>query len=257
MTENNNDVREIVVPGEVLSDDKNFIPGRGAVRQGNKIVSIYIGLKNISGKFINVVPLRGKYRPEIGDKVIGKITDVSSVKWRVDINARDTAILKPRDAMDVYDKRSQRGGQRGGGRGGGGDRRSSREMEAETMKKFGLGDMLIAKIMAVDRVSDPTLTTVGESLGKIKDGTIIHVDVPKIPRIIGKKGSMIKLLKDMTTCRLFMAKNGLVWIKGASPELETLCIDAIRKIEREAHTTGLTDRIQYYIQENKKERGLK
>ncbi len=136
MTENNNDVREIVVPGEVLTEDKNFVPGRGAIRQGNKIISIYIGLKNISGKFINVVPLRGKYRPEIGDSVIGKITDVSSVKWRVDINSRDTAILKPRDAMDVYDKRSQRG--RGGGK-------SSREEEAETMKKFGLGDMLIAE----------------------------------------------------------------------------------------------------------------
>jgi exosome complex component RRP4 len=248
MTENNDDVREIVVPGEVLTDDKNFVPGRGAIRQGNKIISIYIGLKNISGKFINVVPLRGKYRPEIGDSVIGKITDVSSVKWRVDINSRDTAVLKPRDAMDVYDKRSQRG--RGGGK-------SSREEEAETMNKFGLGDMLIAKIVAVDRVSDPTLTTVGESLGKINEGVVINVDVPKIPRIIGKKGSMIKLLKDFTTCRLFIAKNGLVWINGSSPELERLCIDAIRKIEREAHTTGLTDRIQYYIQEKKKERGLK
>ena len=206
MTENNIEVREIVVPGEVLAEDSNFIPGRGAVRQGKKIVSIYIGLKKISGKYINVVPLRGKYRPEIGDKVIGKITDVTSVKWRVDINASDTAVLKPKDAMDVYDKRSQR--------------------------------------------------TVGESLGKIDEGIVINVDVPKIPRIIGKKGSMIKLLKDMTTCRLFIAKNGLVWINGSKPELERLCIDAIRKIEREAHTTGLTDRVQYFIQEKKKERGL-
>ena len=56
------------------------------------------------------------------------------------------------------------------------------------MKKFGLGDMMIAKIVSVDRVSDAVLTTVGESLGKIKDGTIISIDVPKIPRIIGKKG---------------------------------------------------------------------
>ncbi len=83
MTENNNEVREIVVPGETLSEDKNFTPGRGAIRQGNKIVSIYIGLKNISGKFINVVPLRGKYRPEIGDKVIGKITGLQQQNLKV------------------------------------------------------------------------------------------------------------------------------------------------------------------------------
>jgi len=253
MTENNNEIREIVVPGEILTEDKSFNPGRGAIRQGNKIVSIYIGLKEVRGKYVNVVPLRGKYRPEIGDKVIGKISDVSSVKWRVDINARDTATLRPRDAMDVYDKRSQRGG-RGGDRGG---KRSSREMEAEAMKKFGLGDILIAKIVSVDRVSDAVLTTVGESLGKIKEGIIISVDVPKIPRIIGKKGSMIKLLKDYTLCRIFMAKNGLVWIKGSTPEHEKLCIDAIRKIEREAHTTGLTDRVHHYIKEKKKEQGLK
>jgi exosome complex component RRP4 len=125
------------------------------------------------------------------------------------------------------------------------------------MKKFNLGDMIIAKIVSVDRVSEPVITTVGESLGKITEGTIISVDVPKIPRIIGKKGSMIKILKDLTTCRLFIAKNGLVWIRGTSPELENLCIEAIMKIEREAHTTGLTDRIQYYIQEKKQERGLK
>jgi exosome complex component RRP4 len=129
-------------------------------------------------------------------------------------------------------------------------------MEADAMNRYELGDMLIAKIVSVDRVSDATLTTVGESLGKINDGVIIEIDVPKIPRIIGKKGSMIKLLKDLTSCRLFIAKNGMVWIRGSSPELEKLCIEAIRKIEREAHTTGLTDRIQYFIQQKKKERGL-
>ncbi len=246
MTENNQDIREIVIPGEILSEESNMIPGRGAIRQGNKIVSIYIGLKEIRGKHVNVVPLRGKYRPEIGDKVIGKIVDVTSVKWRIDINAKDNGILRPRDAIDVYDKRAERG-----------RKRSSREMESDAMKMYGLGDMVIAKIVSVDRVSDPTLTTVGESLGKIKDGTILEIDVPKIPRIIGKKGSMIKLLKDHTTCRLFIAKNGLVWIRGSTPDHEKLCIEAIRKIEREAHTTGLTDRIQYYIQDQKKERGLK
>lgn len=246
MTENNHEVRDIVIPGEILTEEASFIPGRGAIRQGNKIISIYIGLKEIRGKYVNVVPLRGKYRPEIGDKVIGKITDITSVKWRIDINAKDTGVLRPKDAIDVYDRREHRG-----------RKRSSREMESEAMKMYGLGDIVIAKIVSVDRVSDPVLTTVGESLGKIKDGTILHIDVPKIPRIIGKKGSMIKLLKDLTTCRLFIAKNGLVWIRGSTPEHEKLCIDAIRKIEREAHTTGLTDRIHYYIQEQKKERGLK
>ena len=72
-----------------------------------------------------------------------------------------------------------------------------------------LGDLIICKIISADRVSKPVITTLGEGLGKLKDGICIQIDVPKVPRIIGKRGSMIKLLKDLTACRLFVSKNGM------------------------------------------------
>lgn len=240
MSEKTSEMREIVIPGEILSENPSMIPGRGAIKSGDKITSIYIGLKDIRGKYVNVVPLRGYYTPAMGDKIIGKVVGKTPVKWRIDINTKSTGFLRPADAVERVDKR----GQRGGGR------------KKDDMNMYKVGDIVLCQILSYDRVSDATLTTLGESLGPITDGLIISVDVPKVPRIIGKRGSMIKLLKTMTDCRLFVTKNGRIWIKGKNELNERLLIDAIYKIEREAHTTGLTDRIQNYIKEEKIKRGI-
>ncbi|MHA1818965.1 MAG: exosome complex RNA-binding protein Rrp4 [Promethearchaeota archaeon] len=241
------DVREIVAPGEVISSDNKLIPGRGAIRYANKIISLFVGLKEIRGKYINVIPLKGIYTPSIGDKIIGKIIDKTAVKWRLDINAKATAVLKPMDALDSTARRKLMGDKR---------RMSSREQDFKAMEMFDIGDYIICTVVSTDRVSDPVLSTLGEGLGKIQEGIVLEVDAPKIPRIIGKRGSMIKLLKDMTESKLYIAKNGRIWLKGKSPDHELLLKDVIYKIEREAHTVGLTDRIQKYIEIQKKERGL-
>jgi len=205
-------------------------------------------LKDIRGKYVNVVPLRGLFTPEVGDTIIGKVVDQTAVKWIIDINAKEEAILKPGDAVD-RDRNDRRDNRYA-------NKRPSREEEAEAMGLYGSGDLLICKVLSADRVTSPTVTTIGEGLGKINDGICIQIDVPKIPRVIGKKGSMIKLLKDFTGCRIFVSKNGRIWVRGKNEKYEKLVIDTIRKIEREAHTTGLTDRIQFYIIEQKKARGL-
>ena len=241
-------VREIVVPGEILSEDPKMIPGRGAIRTKDKIHAIFIGIKEIRGKYVNVVPLRRLYMPEIGDKIIGKIKDKSAVRWFVDINGKNEASLSPSDAVDRNRNRSYGGGGRA--------KRPSREDNLKSMNMYKLGDIITCKIISADRVSKPVITTLGEGLGKLKDGICIQIDVPKVPRIIGKRGSMIKLLKDSTSCRLFVSKNGRIWIRGKSPAHEKLVIDALHKIENEAHTSGLTDRIQHYIKKSKIERGI-
>ena len=68
---------------------------------------------------------------------------------------------------------------------------------------------------------------------------------------------MIALLKNLLHCKIFVAQNGRIWIHGRNPESERLLIEVIYKIEREAHTTGLTDRVKAYIIKEKKNRGIK
>ncbi|HME51217.1 MAG TPA: exosome complex protein Rrp4 [Candidatus Lokiarchaeia archaeon] len=239
--------REIVVPGQVLGQkSKDLLSGYGTVTAPSGIISLYVGFLQQRGKYLNVIPFKGRYIPHVGDKVIGKIFDKNVVLWKIDINSPYISILRPSDAGD-----SDRGNRRPerGGRGGGQEvrRRFDRGGKKEDTSAMNVGDIIIAKVLRFDRTTEPALTTVGPDLGLIRGGFLIDITVPKIPRLIGKSGSMIKLLNSLTTCKIFVAQNGVVWVKGRKPEDERIIIKAIRKIESEAHTVGLTDRVKEFI----------
>jgi len=236
--------RELVVPGEVLTEDvQDFIPGRGTIfnKDNTKIISLHIGLKNINKNYINVIPLRGIYTPQPGDKIIAIVVDKNPVKYKCDINAKDFAQLKPRNTVK---RMKARVGKR------------NYEQEDLSTEKFDIGDILIVKVLSADRLNKPELTTIGKYLGKKNGGIVISIDPPKIPRLIGRNGSMIKMLKNLTKSNIFVTQNGRIWIKGDNIAYERLLIEAIYKIEREAHTTGLTDRMQLFIENEKKNRGI-
>jgi len=238
--------RDLVVPGEVLTEDvKNFLPGRGTILNDtrDKIISLHIGLKQINKNYINVIPLKGIYTPQPGDKVIAIVTDKNPVKYRCDINAKDEAQLKPKNTARRIKARLGRG-------------RDYQRDDSNT-DRFEIGDVLIVKVLSADRLNKPELTTVGKYLGKKNGGIVISIDPPKIPRVIGRSGSMIKMLKSLTNCNIFVTQNGRIWLKGDDIAHERLLIDAIYKIEREAHTSGLTDRIQAFIENEKIKRGIK
>ncbi len=237
--------RDLVVPGEILTEDtKNYLPGRGTIfnKDRSKIISLNIGLKQVKRNYINVIPLRGFYTPRPGDKVIALVTDKNPVKYICDINAKDRGILKPKNTVARGKPRGYRGG--------------APDRQDNSTEKYDIGDILIVKVLSADRLNKPDLTTVGKYLGKRRDGLVITIDTPKIPRIIGRSGSMIKMLKNLTKSNIFVTQNGRIWLKGEDLAHERLLIDAIRKIEREAHTVGLTDRMSEYIENEKKIRGM-
>jgi exosome complex component RRP4 len=76
---------------------------------------------------------------------------------------------------------------------------------------------------------------------KLFDGITMKVTPTKIPRIIGKGGSMVTLIKSKTNCEIVSGQNGLIWIRG---EEKAKAVEAILTIEKESHTDGLTERIE-------------
>ncbi len=246
--EGDTSTREIVVPGEVLTDDtENFLPGRSAIfnKDKTKIISLSIGLKQIRKNYINVIPLRGFYTPRPGDKVLGIVVDKNPVKYKIDINAKDLGHLKPKNTMKKEKARFSRSGDRG-----------HHSRDDDSTEKYDIGDVLIVKVLSADRLNSPELTTVGKYLGQKMGGMVISIGPNSIPRVIGRSGSMIKMLKNMTNCNIFVTQNGRIWLKGENLESEQLLLEAINKIATEAHTVGLTDRIQEYLKNEKENRGL-
>ncbi|MEM1657842.1 MAG: exosome complex RNA-binding protein Rrp4 [Candidatus Jordarchaeales archaeon] len=216
--------RQIVLPGELLAEGENFKPGEGTFKEGDRIFSAVVGLAEIRDSSVTVVPLEGGYIPKPGDTVIGKIVDVKLNYWDVDILAPYLAVLNPTNIPKPVDP-----------------------TKTDLRRIYDVGDLIVAKILAFDRTQPPMLTMKEKGLRKLEGGRLVKMAPTRIPRLIGKRGSMINMIKKQTGCQIVIGQNGLIWISGEDPEKEELVIKAIRQIEREAHTSGLTDRIRELI----------
>lgn len=208
--------KDLVVPGELLAED-DYYSGRGTFEDDGKICSKLLGLVSLRNKKISVIPLKSKYLPKKGDVVIGKIDDVRFSMWGVDINSPYSGILP---ASEVFGREKK-----------------------ELSRVFDIGDVLFLRIVDVDEVKKVKLGLKGRGMGKFKGGVIVDIAPTKVPRLIGKKGSMINMIKDKTGCKIVVGQNGLVWVKG-NEDMEQIVKNIIKLIEREAHTSGLTDRIK-------------
>ncbi|MCJ7762453.1 KH domain-containing protein, partial [Candidatus Bathyarchaeota archaeon] len=116
------------------------------------------------------------------------------------------------------------------------------------------GDLIVAKIASYDRAHDPQLTVGEPGLGKITRGQIMRITPTKIPRVIGRKGSMISMIKQETGCQIILGLNGVILVTGKTPGDEELAMAVIKKIDAESHTTGLTDRITQLLKDEKAKR---
>jgi len=221
--------RQIVTPGDLLAEG-DYIAGNNTHRDDRKIYASRLGLVEYRGRKVAVVALNTFYVPAVGDVVIGKVVEVNLHGWTVDINSPYMATLRTSEALN----------------------RPFKPQRDELSDFLDVGDMILAKVISFDRTRDPSLTIREPDLGKIKYGQIVKVSPAKIPRIIGRKGSMIGMLKKETRCNIIVGQNGLVYISGRNREDERIAALAIKKIEEEAHTSGLTDRVAEMI---RKERG--
>jgi len=225
--------RQLVTPGDLLAEG-DYVAGENTYKENGKIYATRIGLVDYEGKKVNVVALRAFYIPRVGDTVIGTVVEVGFSGWTVDINSPYLALLRASDMLN----------------------RPFRPQKNDLTRIFDVGDLVVAKIVSYDRTHNPQLSVNEPELGKITRGQIVKITPTKIPRVIGKKGSMISMIKQETGCHIILGHNGLILITGKSLEDEELAMMAIRKIEEESHTTGLTDRIFQMIKKEKEKREL-
>jgi exosome complex component RRP4 len=67
--------------------------GHGTYVESEQVISSVTGTIERVNKLISVRPLKSRYNPEVGDLVIGRIVEVGASRWRVDVHARQDAVL--------------------------------------------------------------------------------------------------------------------------------------------------------------------
>lgn len=224
MTEFNVKEREIVVPGEKLVSGMDALPGAGTYREGDSIYAGRLGLTYIDGRTIKLIPLSGRYAPKRDDVVIGKIFNIGLYGWNIETNSAYPAVLGLKEASTDFIPKG-----------------------ADLTRYYNIGDYIVCAIINVTSQMLVDVTMRGQGLQKLQGGRVIIVSPYKVPRIIGKQGSMVMLLKQASSCLITVGQNGLVWIKG-EPSMEFLVERAIRMIEEQSHISGLTEAVSAFLE---------
>ncbi len=218
--------REIVIPGEVVAKGGDYLPGEGTMKKGDEIVAIKFGLSEEQNNLIKVIPLSGVYQPRRGNIVIGKVENMTFNGWLIDIGTSGNGFLPVSEVPRYVNKN-------------------------DLAEVLDFGDMVVAQISEVNkRGTDLTIRSRG--FGRLDKGIIIEINPNKVPRVIGKEGSMISLIKDETKCRITVGQNGLIWIDGDSVEDELFAKKAILYVTERSLVSGLTEELKTWFEEGRK-----
>ena len=217
------ETRDIVVPGDLIYEGKTRT-GDNTYRIEGNVYATRVGLVNYGNDRVSVIALEAGFVPMVNDLVIGEVQDVELGQWKVDIGADKEAIITVPDAIDKPFR-----------------------TYLDMTRILDVGDTIVAKIVDMDRRRTAILSIRGRDLGRVHDGFIINITPSKIPRLIGKKGSMINMILRETRCHVTIGQNGKILISGRNRADEELVVKVISKVDAEAHTSGLTNRIQEYF----------
>ncbi|MBS3091761.1 RNA-binding protein [Candidatus Pacearchaeota archaeon] len=217
--------RVVVVPGETIVSGEDYLPGEGTRRINEDVVASRYGLAEIAGRVIKVISLFGAFIPRRGNVVIGRVSDITFRGWNVDIDSASAGFLPIEE--------------------------SPRFINKDEMDQFlAIGEVVAAKIWNVN-ARGIDLSFKGKGLGKLEGGFIFRVIPSRVPRIIGREGSMVNLIKDKTGCNVTIGQNGWIWIRGSSISEEIRARKAIEYVAEQVFIDGLTEKMEEWFDKNK------
>ncbi|KAI9735805.1 MAG: exosome non-catalytic core subunit rrp4 [Cirrosporium novae-zelandiae] len=194
----------IVTPGEVVTTDPQWMRGHGTytIPPSATILATVAGTVLKTNKLLSVLPIRARYTPEIGDLVVGRIVEVQSKRWKVDIAAPLLAQL-PLSAINLP---------------GGILRKRTTTDELRIRSFFEEGDLLVAEVQSLYQDGSASLHTRSLKYGKLRNGVFLTVTGTG-----GNGGGVVRARRQVWTLNtahgggdvdIILGVNGYIWISA-------------------------------------------
>ena len=216
-----------VLPGDFITTSPLRLQDN-VVLDGKRIISTAIGLSDVSTDNVRVISLTGIYIPKIDDLIIGKIESIFGNSWFADINSCYKGMLLGQDVFG----------------------RGSYPTNSEMKNRLDKGDIIFARIANFDRQREPLISIADNNLGKIDSGELIKISPSKIPRLIGKHGSMIQTIEASTNISITVGQNGLIIFKYDNSTGLKNAIASIKMIAMTYEDANIEEKIQNILNEN-------
>ncbi|KAM3074666.1 Exosome complex component rrp4 [Clarireedia jacksonii] len=232
--------QDIVTPGELITDDPQWMRGHGTyiAPASTEIIATVAGTVQKTNKLLSVRPLRARYTPEIGDLVVGRIIEVQSKRWRVDIGAPVLAGL-PLSAINLP---------------GGIQRKRTETDELQIRTFFSEGDLLVAEVQQLYQDGSASLHTRSLKYGKLRNGIFMAVSGT------GGGGGVVRARRQVWTIDtvhgggkvdVILGVNGYIWI---SKNVEVTGGDtAITRVEEVVSSTAYSSQNDEIASETRRE----
>jgi len=181
-------------PGDVITKDAGFMRGHGTYMKNGTLYASVAGVIQRVNKLISVTPLKTKYQGEIGDVIVGRITEVQQKRWKVDVNGRLDAVLQL-SSVNLP---------------GGELRRRSAEDELSMRKYLQEGDLISAEVQNVHNDGACMLHTRSLKYGKLSQGALIRVS----PSLVKRRKTHFHRLP--CGANVILGNNGYIWISPST-----------------------------------------
>lgn len=184
----------IVTPGELITDDPIWMKGHGTYFLENMTYSSVVGRVSRVNRLLSVLPLKSRYIPETGDHIVGRIAEVGNRRWKVDIGAKQHAVLML-GSVNLP---------------GGVLRRKSETDELQMRNFLKEGDLLNAEVQSLFQDGSASLHTRSLKYGKLRNGVFLQVPSSLIVR---SKNHTHNLPGNVT---VIFGVNGFIWLRKSS-----------------------------------------
>ncbi|XP_044180849.1 exosome complex component RRP4-like [Acropora millepora] len=217
------DSKHIVSPGDVITEDTGYMRGHGTYIDGDKLIASVAGVVERVNKLICVRPFKTRYNGEVGDVVVGRITEVGQKRWKVETFSKLDSVL-------LLSSVNLPGGEL---------RRRSAEDELMMRHFLAEGDLISAEVQSLYSDGSLSLHTRSLKYGKLREGTLVQIP----PSLV--KRCKTHFLNFPCGATVILGNNGYVWICPLEEEEPTLTdnqTDRITAEERPPQNIQDTDR---------------
>jgi len=156
-----------VVPGQLIQTETGYLRGHGTHEIDNKLYASVSGIIERVNKLISVKPLRARYSGEVGDIIVGRISEVAQQRWKVDVNGRQLGSLEL-SAINLP---------------GGVQRRRTTTDELQMRSFFVENDLISAEVQQIKSEGLLVLHTRSMKYGKLARGQLVQIPCTLIKRV--------------------------------------------------------------------------
>ncbi|KAH7655594.1 exosome complex component RRP4 protein [Dioscorea alata] len=171
--------------------EDSVLKGHGTAESDGQLVATVCGVVERVNKLVYVRPFRARYKPEIGDIIVGRVIEVAPKRWRLEINFSQDAVLML-SSMNLPD---------------GIQRRRTAVDELNMRSIFEEDDVICAEVRGFQHDGSLQLQARSQKYGKLERGQLLTVP----PYLVKRRKQHFHHLEDYGV-DLIVGCNGYIWV---------------------------------------------